>query len=118
MIRTGEQYRDSIRDGRRVWIDGERVADVTRHPMFRPLVDIRARIYDMAHEDRFRAAMTYADDSGSTNAVANKLPVTQQDWHDKRHAIETVLDEIAGVVTRVGTRRWARSGRCMTGKTY
>ncbi len=25
MIRTGQQYRDSIRDGRRVWINGEHV---------------------------------------------------------------------------------------------
>jgi 4-hydroxyphenylacetate 3-monooxygenase len=50
MIRTGEQYRDSIRDGRQVWINGERVKDVTAHPMFRPLVDVRARIYDMQHD--------------------------------------------------------------------
>ena len=32
MIRTGEQYRESLRDGREVWINGERVKDVTRHP--------------------------------------------------------------------------------------
>jgi 4-hydroxyphenylacetate 3-monooxygenase len=102
VIRTGEQYRDSIRDGRRVWIDGERVADVTRHPMFRPLVDIRARIYDMSHEERSRSVMTYADEEGQTHAIANRLPRTQQDWHDKRRAVETVLDEIGGVVTRVG----------------
>ncbi len=102
MIRTGEQYRNSIRDGRRVWIDGERVADVTLHPMFRPLVDIRARIYDMAHEDAFRERMTYVDEQGERHAVANKLPVAQQDWRDKRCAVEMVLDEIAGVVTRVG----------------
>jgi 4-hydroxyphenylacetate 3-monooxygenase len=30
------------------------------------------------------------------------LPLSQQDWLDKRRAVETVLDEIAGVVTRVG----------------
>jgi len=102
VIRTGEQYRDSIRDGRRVWIDGERVADVTRHRMFQPLVDIRARIYDMAHEEQFRPVMTYADEHGHTNPIANRLPTTQQDWHDKRRAVETVLDEIGGVVTRVG----------------
>ncbi|HEX5325735.1 MAG TPA: 4-hydroxyphenylacetate 3-hydroxylase N-terminal domain-containing protein, partial [Acetobacteraceae bacterium] len=102
MIRTGEQYRDSIRDGRRVWIDGERVADVTRHKMFKPLVDIRARIHDMAHEARFSEVMTYADEHGHANPIANRLPVTQQDWHDKRRAVETVLDEIGGVVTRVG----------------
>jgi len=29
MIRTGEEYRDGLRDGREIRIDGERVADVT-----------------------------------------------------------------------------------------
>ena len=33
MIRTGDEYRDSIRDGREVWINGERVDDVTCHPV-------------------------------------------------------------------------------------
>jgi 4-hydroxyphenylacetate 3-monooxygenase len=36
MIRTGEQYRESLRDDRAVWINGERVKDVTRHPSFKP----------------------------------------------------------------------------------
>ena len=31
MIRTGDQYRDSIRDGREVYIDGEKVKDVTTY---------------------------------------------------------------------------------------
>ncbi len=51
MIRTGAEYRESIKDGREVWIDGERVDDVTTHPAFKPIVDVRARIYDMAHEE-------------------------------------------------------------------
>ena len=79
MIRSGEQYRDSIRDGRRVWINGERVGDVTRHAMFRPLVDIRARIYDMQHEARFSGRMIYRDEGGAENAVGMKLPRTQDD---------------------------------------
>ena len=49
-IRTGEEYRESIRDGRMVFMNGEKVPDVTTHPMFKPLVDIRARIYDMQHD--------------------------------------------------------------------
>ena len=57
MIRTGEEYRESLRDGREVWIGGERVADVTVHPQVRPLVDARARIYDMAHEAALRDVM-------------------------------------------------------------
>ncbi|WP_213776682.1 4-hydroxyphenylacetate 3-hydroxylase family protein [Caballeronia sp. dw_276] len=103
MIRTGEQYRESIRDGRQVWINGERVKDVTTHPMFKPIVDIRARIYDMAHEKATQDVMSYADEkTGERNAVGLKLPYTQQDWHDKRLAVDTVLDDIGGIATRVG----------------
>ncbi|MGA7261847.1 MAG: 4-hydroxyphenylacetate 3-hydroxylase N-terminal domain-containing protein, partial [Stellaceae bacterium] len=102
MILTGEQYRDSIRDGRQVWINGERVKDVTAHPMFRPLVDVRARIYDMQHEARFADALSYCSEAGEVCAVALKLPRTQADWGAKREAVEAVLNEIGGVVTRVG----------------
>jgi 4-hydroxyphenylacetate 3-monooxygenase len=103
MLRTGQQYRDSLRDGRQVWINGERVTDVTRHQQFKPLVDIRARIYDMAHEAAHAAIMTSRDEAtGELCAVGVKLPRTQQDWHDKRRATDAVLDEIGGIVTRVG----------------
>jgi 4-hydroxyphenylacetate 3-monooxygenase len=50
MLRTGKEYRDSIRDSREVHMNGERIRDVVSHPAFKPLVDIRARIYYMAHE--------------------------------------------------------------------
>jgi 4-hydroxyphenylacetate 3-monooxygenase len=102
MIRTGQQYRDSIRDGRQVWINGQRVNDVTTHPMFKPIVDIRARIYDMAHEAQHASIMTYADDTGAACAVGTKLPLTQDDWAAKRAAVDAVLDEVGGIVTRVG----------------
>jgi 4-hydroxyphenylacetate 3-monooxygenase len=103
MIRTGDEYRESIRDGREVWVDGERVKDVTSHPMFEPIVNIRARIYDMQHEPATQGVTTYVDEeTGERNAVANKLPLTQQDWIDKRSAVDAVLDEARGVVTRVG----------------
>ncbi|WP_213762827.1 4-hydroxyphenylacetate 3-hydroxylase family protein [Caballeronia sp. dw_19] len=103
MIRTGEQYRDSIRDGRQVWINGERVNDVTTHPMFKPIVDIRARIYDMANEKATQGVMSYVEETtGERNAIGLKLPYTQQDWHDKRLAVDTVLDDVGGIATRVG----------------
>ncbi|MCG8444120.1 MAG: 4-hydroxyphenylacetate 3-hydroxylase, partial [Hyphomicrobiales bacterium] len=96
MIRTGDDYRQSIKDGREVYIDGERVTDVTTHPAFKPLVDIRARIYDMQHEPDFRDVMTVAQE-GEVNAVGNALPFTQDDWWAKRRATDTVLEEIGGI---------------------
>ncbi|MFJ2366083.1 4-hydroxyphenylacetate 3-hydroxylase family protein [Pseudomonas sp. NPDC087697] len=102
MIRTGEQYRDSIRDGREVYINGERVMDVPSHPAFKPLVDVRARIYDMQHDAATKSKMTYQDERGESHAIGLKLPRTQQDWWDKRNSTDAVLNDIGGVVTRVG----------------
>ena len=101
MIRTGDQYRQSLRDDREVYMDGKRVDDVTRHPQFQPLIDIRARIYDMAHAQPTRDTMTYLED-GERYAVGLKLPRQQQDWVDKRVAVDAVMYDIGGVVTRVG----------------
>ena len=50
MIRTGNEYRAGLRDEREIWIDGEAVRDVTAHPAFKPAVDRKALMYDMAHE--------------------------------------------------------------------
>ncbi|BBE70908.1 4-hydroxyphenylacetate 3-hydroxylase family protein [Oharaeibacter diazotrophicus] len=101
MIRTGADYIESIRDGRAVYVGGEKVKDVASHPMFKPLVDIRARFYDMQHDPRTRHLMAYEED-GEWNGIGNKLPLTQGDWWDKRRATDTLLEEVGGVVTRVG----------------
>src|SRR3954465_6107790 len=101
MIRTGEDYKASIRDGRAVYMNGERIKDVTAHPSFKPLVDIRARIYDLQHDQDTKHLMTYRED-GETHAINNKLPLAQQDWWDKRRATDTVMEAVGGVVTRVG----------------
>jgi 4-hydroxyphenylacetate 3-monooxygenase len=103
LIRTGAEYRESIRDGRQVWIDGRRVEDVTTHPAFKPIVDVRARIYDMAHEPATQDVMSYvAPDTGERCPIGSKLPRAKADWIAKRRAVDTVLDDIGGVVTRVG----------------
>jgi len=102
MIRTGEEYRESIRDGRVVFMNGEKVPDVTTHPMFKPLVDIRARIYDMQHDAATAPVMTYHGDKDEPFSVGLKLPYTQEDWQDKRKSTDAVFEDIGGVVTRVG----------------
>ena len=102
MLMTGDEYRASIRDDREVWINGERVGDVPSHPAFRPIVDVRARIYDMAHEDAHRDVMAYRGDDNEWYTTAYKLPKTRDDWHDKRRWIDAVMKDIGGVVIRMG----------------
>jgi 4-hydroxyphenylacetate 3-monooxygenase len=71
--------------------------------MFKPLVDVRARIYDMQHEPELAPVMTYRDETlGEPCAVGLKLPYSRDDWQAKRRAVDTVMWDIGGVVTRVG----------------
>jgi len=51
-IRTVEEYKASLRDGRRVYIRGEKVEDVTRHPILGVSVDTVAQGFALtASED-------------------------------------------------------------------
>ncbi|MBV8778929.1 MAG: 4-hydroxyphenylacetate 3-hydroxylase family protein [Alphaproteobacteria bacterium] len=101
MIRTGEQYRDGLRDGREVWIDGERVEDVTRHPAFKPIIDAKARMYDLAHEPESAPTMTYTE-AGDCFSTLLRPPTEHEHWRGKRRAVDLYFNDIGGVVTRVG----------------
>jgi 4-hydroxyphenylacetate 3-monooxygenase len=101
MIRTGAQYREGLRDGREVWIDGERVKDIASHPATKLIVDIRSRMYDMQHEAAYVPTLTY-EEGGARHSIFNRLPKEQRDWHDKWKAVDAVMSYIKGVVTRVG----------------
>ena len=51
MLKTGAEHLESLRDGRVVYIGGEKVDDVTTHPAFRNAARSMAAIYDMKAAD-------------------------------------------------------------------
>ena len=51
-IRTGREFVESLRDGRMIYVGGERIKDVTVHPPFRGVVATLASLYDLQHERR------------------------------------------------------------------
>jgi 4-hydroxyphenylacetate 3-monooxygenase len=62
---TGDEYLESIRDGREIWIYGERVKDVTTHPAFRNTARMIARLYDALHDPARKDVLTAPTDTGS-----------------------------------------------------
>ena len=101
MIRTGNEYRASLDDGREVWMNGEKVKDVCTHPQLKPVIDVRARIYDMQHDPSTKDQTTYQE-NGEDFAIGLRLPYEAKDWEDKRKAVDLVMHDIGGIVTRVG----------------
>lgn len=61
---TGSDYLESLRDGREVWIYGDRVKDVTDHVAFRNTARTIARLYDALHAPEYRKELTTGTDTG------------------------------------------------------
>jgi 4-hydroxyphenylacetate 3-monooxygenase len=64
VLRTGKQHSESLRDGRVVYIGGDRVDDVTAHPAFRHAAETVAALYDMKADPANRDVMSYEEDGG------------------------------------------------------
>ena len=62
---TGAEYLESLRDGREIWLYGERVKDVTTHPAFRNTARMVARLYDALHDPTLKDVLTTETDTGS-----------------------------------------------------
>ncbi len=58
---TSKEFIASLRDGREIWIYGERVKDVSTHPAFRNTVRMLARLYDALHDQRNTILCTETD---------------------------------------------------------
>jgi 4-hydroxyphenylacetate 3-monooxygenase len=86
-VYTGEQYLESLRDGREVWIDGERVADVTTHPAFRNAARSVARLYDAMHDPRDSQVLLGVDKHGIETHRFFMPSYTIEDLLESREAI-------------------------------
>jgi aromatic ring hydroxylase len=62
---TGAEYIESLRDDREVYLNGERVKDVTEHPAFRNPIPMTARLYDALHDPKYKDVLTAPTDTGS-----------------------------------------------------
>ncbi len=86
---TGAEYLESLRDDREVYVYGERVRDVTKHPAFRNAALMTARLYDALHDPDRRDVLTTRTDTGS-NGYTHKFfrtPRTVQELVEDREAI-------------------------------
>lgn len=100
-LRTGAEYLRSLQDGRQVFVDGERVADVVRHPAFREAARSIARLYDIAAAPENRERMTFpSPKTGSPVLRAYQIPKTHADLRARRLFSETWAESTFGLMGR------------------
>ncbi len=88
---TGAEYLESLRDGREVYVYGDRVNDVTTHPAFRNTARMTARMFDALHDPSRRDKLLLPTDTdgkkkGRTHAFF-RAPKTVEESIAGRDAI-------------------------------
>ena len=101
-IRRGEEYLESLRDGRCVWLMGQRVEDVTTHPALAGCARSVAAVYDLQHDPAHQDLLTMPSPStGQPVSLSYLLPQSVDDLARQRRMYEFLVRRAGGVAARL-----------------
>jgi 4-hydroxyphenylacetate 3-monooxygenase len=99
MLITGAQKLERMRDGRVVYVGGERVDDVTTHPAFARGAQVVADLYDRKLQQDKRSTFAYEED-GEWHSIWWMRPRTKEDLAKRMLGNKAVADETFGFFGR------------------
>lgn len=101
-LMTGEQYKESLRDGRRI-IDseGKEIDDIVTHPAYKNSINRLAEFYDYQFDPETREKTTYIDEKdGNRYSLGWKIPQTKEDLKQRRELLRLSTYHTLGVFGR------------------
>ena len=99
-VKNGQKHLESLRDGRRVFIDGKLVDDVTTHPAFRNSVQSSCALYDFQARPENLELMTYETETGRRVSRAWQKPRTYAEMVQRRQALTALAEQHHGFMGR------------------
>ncbi len=99
MLKSGSEYLESLRDGRRVFIGSEQVEDVTEHEAFRNAARSFAMIYDMKSAPENRDVMSFEED-GDRFSSYFLMPKTHDDLVKRMETHRRIAEWSHGLLGR------------------
>lgn len=101
-IRSGKEYIESLqKNPREVYVNGEKVTDVVDYPAFRRPIEAIARLYDLKHDPRYQADLTYVEPStGELTDITYLMSRTKEDMAKKGKAYEIYAKGTYGMMGR------------------
>ena len=97
--RTGKQFLEGLKDEREIWLEGERVTDVTTHPKLKGAAQTMAKLFDLQHE--YPEIMLYdSPDTGEKVGITHLIPRSKEDIKRIRKAMKKWAEVSAGLMGR------------------
>lgn len=101
MLRNGKQFLSALQDDRQVFLGGERVKDVTKHPGFRNAAQSMASLYDITSSKDNESSLTYVEEeSGERCNLIFCRPRSREDLLGRRRVHEAWADASWGLLGR------------------
>lgn len=98
MVRTGQDYLNSLKNKRNIYVDGEKVTDVLSHSAFKGIAHSIAHLYDMVADEKNN--MTYETEDGNRANKIWMIPKSKEDLASRREAITKWNQATYGMVGR------------------
>ncbi|WP_198672357.1 4-hydroxyphenylacetate 3-hydroxylase N-terminal domain-containing protein [Pseudogemmobacter bohemicus] len=100
-LKTGAEYKDSLKDNRQIWVGGRKLGSVYDEPALARGVDTLASMFDDQFDPEYQEATTYYDDKvGAVISRAWQVPRSKEDLAARRKMIEYTSLKTAGTFGR------------------
>lgn len=99
MIRNAQEYLESLRDGRVIYVGGERVDDLTTHPAFRNAARSYAKTFEARFDPAYRDILTYEED-GERYATYFLRPKSRAGLEHRTRSCEVIAEMTYGMMGR------------------
>lgn len=97
--RTGKEYREGLSRSRAIWLEGERVEDVTEHPAFAGAVRTMVELYDLQHEHADVCLVAHPETGDLVN-VSQVIPRSRADLERRHAGLRRVAEHTVGLMGR------------------
>ena len=100
-VRTAAQYMESLKDDRSIYIEGERIKDVTKDNRFVGAAETMAELLQMQHEKDLKEVLTYnSPTSGESVGMSHIQPKSKEDIKARGDAMKVWMDATCGMLGR------------------
>ncbi|WP_172293279.1 4-hydroxyphenylacetate 3-hydroxylase N-terminal domain-containing protein [Pseudoruegeria sp. HB172150] len=101
VLKTGEEYKESLKDGRQLWVNGKKLDTVFDEPALAGGIDIMASMFDDQFTEQYGEATTTFDEKlGKWVGRSWQEPKTPEELVARRKMIEYTSEKTAGVFGR------------------
>ncbi|HEY6983390.1 4-hydroxyphenylacetate 3-hydroxylase family protein [Reyranella sp.] len=97
--RTGEQFLRGLKDGRELWVGGERIRSIVDHPALSGAAHALAEVFDLQHRHAQDCLMADPETGESIN-VSHMIPRSREDLQRRHRGLERVAEFSVGLMGR------------------